>query len=102
MCHVTLNADACDFYSEILNKINCKNVEIFVEMKKPQGCAGLFIDSLFFFSWHIQCYAVTHKDNSFFGGEKKKMPDLSLKSCRFWMHLVTRWEERKMEMVFHN
>lgn len=45
-------------------------------MRKPQECDGLFIDRIlfffsFFFLWHIQGCAVTHKDDCFFGGEEK-------------------------------
>lgn len=48
VCSVALNTDAHDIYFEISNKINGRNV-LFMEMKKPRGCAVLFIDGIFFF-----------------------------------------------------
>lgn len=47
---------------------------LFIEMKKPQGCAVLFIDGIVLsFLWHIQGYAVTHTVTiAFFGGERNK------------------------------
>lgn len=42
-----------------------------IEMKKPRGCAALFIEGIFFL-WHIQGYAVTHRGNSFSLGWREK------------------------------
>lgn len=74
----------------------------FIGMKKPRGCAMLSIDRIFSKAYS-GLYSHTQRRlyffclvGCFFSRGWEGVPDLSLKSCRSWMHSLTRREERKV------